>query len=84
MFWVGNCNIHAEQKISLINETKWYKILPGLKGRVQIIFPSLLPNFVLQKVGLNLVNFAWTKVTEMKLRLIYTQKGLSLPRIKIQ
>ncbi len=29
---VGNCDIHAKKKISFMNEMKWYKIWPRLKG----------------------------------------------------
>jgi hypothetical protein len=35
---LGNFDIPAEQKISFMNETKWYKILPALKGSVQKSF----------------------------------------------
>jgi len=29
---IGNCDIHAEQKISFINEMKWYEIWLRPKG----------------------------------------------------
>ncbi len=46
IFTIGNCDICAEQKISLTNKTKWYKFHPRLKGWVQKIFQTLPPNFV--------------------------------------
>jgi hypothetical protein len=39
-------DIHAGQKIVLMNEMKWYKIGPRMKGQVQKIFSTLMPNFV--------------------------------------
>ncbi len=36
-----NCDIHAEQKISFINETKQYEICPNLKGWFELIFYPL-------------------------------------------
>jgi len=43
---VGNCAIHVKQKISFMNEIKWYEIWPGLKGWVQKIFQTLPPNII--------------------------------------
>ncbi len=45
IYRVGNFDIHAEQKISFINEMKGYKIWPIPKGRAQKIFQTLAPNF---------------------------------------
>jgi hypothetical protein len=43
---VGNCDIHAEQKILVVNETKWYKNWSKLTFLVIKNFHNLLPNFV--------------------------------------
>ncbi len=45
-FKPGNCNIYAEWKILLVNETKQYEIWQGPKGWIQKIFQLLLPNFI--------------------------------------
>ncbi len=42
---VGNCDIHAEEKISVMNETKWYETWSKLKVLVKKNFRNLLPNF---------------------------------------
>jgi len=67
---LGNCDIHAEQKISFTNETKWNEIWLGPEGWVQKIYLTLLPNF---GKGYNksckkfhLFCIAWTKVSEMQ------------------
>ncbi len=65
--YLGNCDICAEQKILFMNEMKRYEIWPRLKGWVQKIFQTFLPN--LTKVALNFVNFAqfkwkWVKWSE--------------------
>ncbi len=44
--WIGNCDIHAEWKILFIDNTKQNEIWPRLKGWVQKIFWTLVPNFV--------------------------------------
>ncbi len=43
---LSKCDIHAGQKISFVNETKWYKIQPTLKDWIQKIFRALPTNFV--------------------------------------
>jgi hypothetical protein len=42
----GNCDIHVKRKISFMNETKQFEILPRPKGWVYKILRTLLPNFV--------------------------------------
>jgi hypothetical protein len=43
---VGNCNIHAEQKILVMNEMKQYEIQSKPKVLVKENFHNLPPNFV--------------------------------------
>ncbi len=67
---LGNCDIHAEQKISSMNETKWYEICLRPKGWAQKIFQILLPNFCKGHKEscrkFHLFCKAWTKVSEMQ------------------
>jgi hypothetical protein len=50
---IGKCDIHAEQKNSVMNETKQYEIWSKLKICVQKIFDTLLPK-VAKGFGLRL------------------------------
>ncbi len=76
VLWIRNCYIHAEQKISFMNKTKWFEIWPRPKDWVrkiflaQKIYKTLPPNF-----GMGLYkschkfcpfSMSWTKVREMQ------------------
>ncbi len=43
---LGNCDIHAQQKILFINETNFCEIQPRPNGWVQKIFHAIMPNFI--------------------------------------
>jgi hypothetical protein len=80
---LGNCYMHAEQKILFTNEMKRYRIWPRPKGWVQKIFQTLLPNFVKChcKSWLNFVRF-WmneSKQNEYKGLIMQNRKGKITP-----
>jgi len=69
---LGNCDIPAEQKISLTNEMKWNQIWPRPKGWVQKIFWTLPSNLsvCLKCLNKHCHKFcpfcrAWTKVSKL-------------------
>jgi hypothetical protein len=67
LHWIGNCDSSAEQKILVMNETKWYEIWSKPKcfsyKSTFIIYRQTLLN-VWTRVDLNFVLFARTKVNE--------------------
>jgi len=60
---IGNCDIHGEQKISAMNESKWHKIWAKPKVLVKN-FCNLPPSFL--KAGLNIFHFKLMKVYKRK------------------
>ncbi len=65
LFELGNCDIHANRKISFMNEMKRYEIYPRLKGWIKKSFELYcqISLKVETKFCLNFFHFKWVKVS---------------------
>ncbi len=68
-YQLGNCNICVKQKISVINETKWDKILlkPKVYDREKLYWMPWTFVRVTEKVCQTLGHFSWNEQKLMKL-----------------